>query len=671
LLIAAMGEALTDEERPIFAKLTGRAREPGERVDELWCVIGRRGGKSRAIAALLVYLATMVDYRDQLVSGERGVVLCLARVQEQAQLVLEYVAGIIDNAPILAKLVIRPAADSLTLSNHGAKIEIAVRAASFRNVRGLTCVAAVADELAFWQAEDGSANPDTEILRAVRPSLLTTQGPLIAISSPYARRGELWTTFQRHYGAQGDPRILVAHAASREMNPTLRQADIDREMERDPAAGLAEYGAEFRTDISAFVPREIIDGCVAPGVFELRPAAGVSYLGFVDPSGGASDAMALAIAHRLGDMFILDAAREIPAPFNPDAATTEFSTLLKAYGVAKVIGDRYAGEWVREPFRRHGIEYLVSEAPKSDIYRDALHLLIAGRARLLDNKRLINQLCSLERRTARGGRELIDHPQHPGAHDDLANAVCGAFVMLQRDPRPQLISVADVVGVDGLPPPLPPSEYVFATVWAAGADVAVVYGASPWGSDELFVADFDAVLYHGRFFADLATRLKELAKACPAYRYFGFLPNPLARVIPFSLPRKATKLQVFTGKSDRRRRLLGGSEARIIMGSDEAALIRLSKETGGKAGSKSYRAGPKLGQAAVSPQALLDFLGAGPRRQGSLRPRRTRQALKVGCDQFRSSRSGGEPCSGLAKRSARSRLRSPIRRRINKSREGG
>ena len=72
LLIAAMGEALTEEERAIFAKLTGRGWEPGERIDELWCVIGRRGGKSRAIAALLVYLATMADYCAQLVSGERG-----------------------------------------------------------------------------------------------------------------------------------------------------------------------------------------------------------------------------------------------------------------------------------------------------------------------------------------------------------------------------------------------------------------------------------------------------------------------------------------------------------------------------------------------------------------------------------------------------------------------
>jgi hypothetical protein len=83
-----------------------------------------------------------------------------------SQVVLEYVAGVIEAAPILSKMV-RRAADSLTLFNRGATIVIAVRAASFRSVRGLTCVAAVADEIAFWQAEDGSANPDVEILRAV------------------------------------------------------------------------------------------------------------------------------------------------------------------------------------------------------------------------------------------------------------------------------------------------------------------------------------------------------------------------------------------------------------------------------------------------------------------------------------------------------------------------
>ncbi len=103
--------------------------------------------------------------------------------------------------------------------------------------------------------------------------------------------------------------------------------------------------------------------------------------------------------------------------------------------------------------------------------------------------------------------------------------------MLERDRRPQLISVSDVVGVDGLPPPLPRSEYVFAAVWAEGPDVAAVYGASSSRPKDLFVADFDAVLYHGGFFADLATRLKELAKACRAQECRVFAPGALIRHI--------------------------------------------------------------------------------------------------------------------------------------------
>ena len=50
-----------------------------------------------------------------------------------------------------------------------------------------------------------------------------------------------------------------------------------------------------------------------------------------------------------------------------------------------------------------------------------------GRVDLLDNKKLVTQLCALERRTTRGGRDIIDHA--PGAHDDLADACAGAAVL--------------------------------------------------------------------------------------------------------------------------------------------------------------------------------------------------------------------------------------------------
>jgi hypothetical protein len=42
LLIAAMGEELTGDEREIFTQLTGREREPLQRIDQFAAVIGKR-----------------------------------------------------------------------------------------------------------------------------------------------------------------------------------------------------------------------------------------------------------------------------------------------------------------------------------------------------------------------------------------------------------------------------------------------------------------------------------------------------------------------------------------------------------------------------------------------------------------------------------------------------
>ena len=141
--------------------------------------------------------------------------------------------------------------------------------------------------------------------------------------------------------------------------------------------------------------------------------------------------MTLAIAHeqeRHGqDLVILDLIREVKPPFSPEAIAAEFAETVRSYGLASVIGDRYAGEWPREQFRKHGVEYEPAAKPKSDIYREFLPLMNAGRVELLDHGRLVYQLCSLERRTARGGRDTIDHP--PRGHDDVANAAAGALVL--------------------------------------------------------------------------------------------------------------------------------------------------------------------------------------------------------------------------------------------------
>jgi hypothetical protein len=249
---------------------------------------------------------------------------------------------------------------------------------------------------------------------------------VISGSSPYARRGVLWDAFRRWHG-KDDARNLVWRAPTRVMNPTVPQAFIDDEFERDPISANSEYFAEFRSDIAAFVDLAVLEACTADGLFEIPPLSGVRYVAFVDPSGGSSDSMTLAIAHHDDGVAVLDCVREVCAPFQPVAVVDDFCKTLAAYSIGTVVGDRFAGEWPREQFSKRNITYRPSERVKSDIYRDCLPLLNSRKCQLLDIRRLISQLHGLERRTARGGKDSIDHG--PGQHDDVANAVAGAIVL--------------------------------------------------------------------------------------------------------------------------------------------------------------------------------------------------------------------------------------------------
>ena len=225
----------------------------------------------------------------------------LAASVQQAASAFAFIEGIFAVAPNLKDLLDGATSDTLSLTTG---IDIQVRPASYRTIRGITAVGAICDEIAFWRSDDFGES-DREILKALRPSLATTGGPLIAISSPHAKRGELYGTFKRHYGPAGDPLVLVAKAPSRTMNPSLSQRVVDRAVEADPEAASAEYMGEFRGDIDVCFSREAIEACVATGVTVRAPLAGVSYRAFVDSSGGSSDAMTAAIGHLEGDRAIL------------------------------------------------------------------------------------------------------------------------------------------------------------------------------------------------------------------------------------------------------------------------------------------------------------------------------------------------------------------------------
>ena len=416
------GLQLSDAELAVFKKFTGREAPAAMGYLDATLVIGRRGGKSLIMAVIAAYLACFFDWSPFLTGGERAVIVIVSADRRQSAVLLRYLKGMLD-IPLLAGLVDRETLDTIELKN---LVTIEIQTASWKTIRGRTVAAALCDEVAFW-ADDTSANPDTEIINALKPAMATIpKAMMIKASSPYARRGTLWNDYRKHFG-KDESSLLVWQAATRDMNPSVAQTFIDAAYADDPSAAAAEYGGTFRTDIENFISREAVDACVISGRYELPPVEGITYAGFLDAAGGSGqDAMGMAISHREGDRAVLDAIRVVEPPFSPEEVARDFAKVLKSYRIKKVFGDRWAGLWPRERLEAYGVGYDASVKVKSDIYRDFLPLINGGRVELLDHPKMIAQLCSLERRTARGGKDSIDHP--PGNHhDDIINCVAGTL----------------------------------------------------------------------------------------------------------------------------------------------------------------------------------------------------------------------------------------------------
>jgi hypothetical protein len=431
--------SMNDAEFATYRECTGRTELPSAAASEAWLVCGRRSGKSFVLALVAVFLACFHDFSRYLMRGERATVMIVAADRKQSRVILRYIHGLLTGVPMLKRMIERETAEAFDLSN---KITIEVATASFKTVRGYTICAALLDELAFWPTDDASSNPDDEIITAIRPGMATIPNAmLLCASSPYSRKGALWDAHRKHFARNNDP-ILVWQAATLTMNPTVPQSVIDEAMERDPVSAAAEFGAQFRRDIESFVLREAVAACVSSGVFERAPQRSIAYVGFADPSGGSADSMTLAIGHKDYDRktVVVDALREARPPFSPETVADEFARLLKSYRVFKITGDRYAGEWPREQFSKFGIRYEATTKSKSDMYVDLLPLINSRRIDLLDHTKLVNQLCSLERRTARGGRDSIDHP--PQGHDDLINAVAGLAAAVTKHSAYNLAALA-------------------------------------------------------------------------------------------------------------------------------------------------------------------------------------------------------------------------------------
>jgi hypothetical protein len=514
-------------ELDIYRKHTGREGQPMAAFTEAALVVGRRGGKSRTLATIATFLALCRPYEEYLAPGEVATIAIISTDRKQARTIYRYILGLIQKVPLLTGMLEDANAEQITLRN---RVVIEITTASFRSSRGYSFAAVLCDEIAFWRSDETSANPDVEILRALRPGMASIPGSILLLaSSPYAKRGELYNAFRKHYG-KDDARVLVWKGSTAEMNPRIDKAVIEEAYADDPEAARAEYGAEFRDDLADYITRELVEAVTMWGRSDLPPEAGVTYSAFCDPSGGLSDAMTLAVGHlSVDNLCVLDRLLEIRPPFDPEVAVAQCASVLRDYRVLSVQGDHYAGLWPVARFAEHGITFEQCARPKSDLYMDLLPLFNARRIELLESNRLLREFCGLERKTSRSGRDSVDHI--PGSHDDNANAVAGLLVQLDLDRRPLLTSAAVAFPVTRKPVPLPEVAQWVASVTCVDKEggSASVYLGQAFGEAPLplLLLDVECSPMPGDLFGQVRGRLGALATETRAHALAAFVPEAL------------------------------------------------------------------------------------------------------------------------------------------------
>jgi hypothetical protein len=70
-LAAVFGLPMTEAQMELYGRCTGRQQPPTAAAREVWCIAGRRAGKSRIAALLGVFLAAFRDYKPSLAPARR------------------------------------------------------------------------------------------------------------------------------------------------------------------------------------------------------------------------------------------------------------------------------------------------------------------------------------------------------------------------------------------------------------------------------------------------------------------------------------------------------------------------------------------------------------------------------------------------------------------------
>jgi hypothetical protein len=437
VLKSLYGVPLDPMELDIFKRGTGRELYIPTEHAELSLLAGRQSGKTSVVAALIALFEAFQDHGVP--SGQRAYVLIIAPVIQQASTAFRFISQYILNSPILSQSVLKIKKNEIELKNG---VVIACRACSYSSVRGVPVICAVLDELAFWRHKENSANPESEVIAAIRPAMATLSNTkLIKISTPFRKEGTLWSEFQH----RGQLPYYVWRVTSEEMNPAISKSFLDKARAANEETFRREHLAEFVDQNSGWITPELLEPCIMHGRRELPRVSHGTYAAAIDPAFQGSD-FGFAILHRSdrGDVSVACELRWTGTKaIHLDFAIVceQIRMKLDQYGINSLVGDQHCFAILKQHFARLNIFYRersFTSGTRASLFGNLRQLIIQRKIAIVDDPELLRQFRSLEEVRAANGNIDIRPAR---SKDDVAIAVALAASELSEAVLDQCVPV--------------------------------------------------------------------------------------------------------------------------------------------------------------------------------------------------------------------------------------
>ena len=425
-LKSVYGGRLTKNEQARIKHYTGKEELSLRGYNEADFIIGRKGGKSDKLASNIgIYEAVHGGHEKKLSVGERGYVVVIAQNLNTAQVVFRYIKAKLLRSPRMKPMIENVKAKEIDLTNG---ITIATIPCNNVAIRGLAVCCCICDEVGFWRSNKTGANPDYEIINAIKPAMATFDNPkLIKISSPYTKQGVLHDDFDKRRQHED---IIIWNVPTWEMNPSISKKFFEDEKKKDYHNFQREYGANFADSISVFLPPITINAAVAKGITRRQYQIGKSYFAAIDPA-FKSDLFTFTIAHieagnRIQFDVIIGFKGSPSVPLNMEATIVRITETLKEFDIRKVSGDQYCAAPVKQQFAKHNVFYeqvSFTPATKREIYENLKSLFLSAKVELLDHPQSVAELKSVEKRLTALDNIQISKPKHGNTGDDYADVI--------------------------------------------------------------------------------------------------------------------------------------------------------------------------------------------------------------------------------------------------------